>query len=138
MKLSQPIMAKTPKSVDDYLYNQNPDVKNALGKLRKAIRSAAPKAEEKISYNLPFYTQNGHLAAFVSQKNHLSFVTMSKKVIEKFKAELKPYKVSGTTIQFQPDKPVPAVLVKKIIKARLKENEKRVNKSKKKLISKKS
>lgn len=125
-------MSKTQKSVDEYLEYQKPEVKDALGKLRNAIKSAAPKAEEKISYNLPFYRQNGHLAAFVSQKNHLSFVTMSLEVINKFKKELKPFKVSGTTIQFQPDKPLPAVLVKNIIKARLKENLERESKSKSK------
>ncbi|MEO8512535.1 MAG: DUF1801 domain-containing protein [Ignavibacteria bacterium] len=125
-------MAKKSSSVDEYLELQKPEVKAALAKLRKAIRAAAPKAEEKISYNLPFYRQNGHLAAFVSQKNHLSFVTMSSNVINKFKAELKPFKVSGTTIQFQPDNPLPAVLVKKILKARLKENMERESKSKSK------
>ncbi len=125
-------MAKTPKSVDEYLENQEPEVKVALSKLRKAIRSAAPKAEEKIAYSLPYYKQNGALTAFVSHKNHLSFVTMSHSIVKQFKNELKSFKVSGTTIQFQPSNPVPSSLVKKIIKARIKENEERAAKSIKK------
>jgi uncharacterized protein YdhG (YjbR/CyaY superfamily) len=56
---------------------------------------------------------------------------MSANIINKFSNELKPFKVSGTTIQFQPDKPIPAALVKKIVKSRLKENEERILKTKK-------
>ena len=120
------------KDIDHYISVQTPDVQSLLEQMRQTIKKAAPKAEEKISYNLPFYRQNGHLAAFVSQKNHLSFVTMSTAVIKLFKAELKNFKVSGTTIHFQPKNPIPSTLVKKIIKARIKENINKLSKTKKK------
>jgi uncharacterized protein YdhG (YjbR/CyaY superfamily) len=38
--------------------------------------------------------------------------------------ELKGYDVSGATIHFTPDKPLPATLVTKLVKARIAENEK--------------
>ena len=124
-------MPKVPKTVDEYLASLEPDTRKALTGLRKAILAAAPKAEEKINYRIPFYRQDGHLAAFAAQKNHLSFVTMSYDVVKQFKAELKDFKVSGTTIQFYPEKTIPQALVKKIIKARIKGNKDKLLKKKK-------
>ncbi len=129
-------MAKPANSVKEYLDSLPKDVKKTLSCIRKAIISAAPEAIESISYRIPFYRLNGHLAAIVSHKNHCSFVTMSHDVIKQFKDELKPFKVSGTTIQFQPRSTLPALLVKKIIKARMKENMERESKSKAKLKTK--
>lgn len=125
-------MAKPANSVKEYLDSLPNNVKKALGSIRKAIISAAPEAAESISYRVPFYRLNGHLAAIVAHKNHCSFVTMSHDVIKQFKDELKQFKVSGTTIHFQPGKTLPALLVKKIIKARLKENLERELRSKSK------
>jgi uncharacterized protein YdhG (YjbR/CyaY superfamily) len=115
-------MAKPVKTVDEYVKTLPLSFRKVFESVRKTIKSAAPKAEELISYRVPFYRHNGHLAAFFAAKNHCSFVTMSIPVIKKFKAELKPYKISGTTIQFRPEKPVPAALIRKIIKARILEN----------------
>lgn len=115
-------MSKPANSVTEYLDSLPNDVKKALNSLRRAIISAAPDAKESISYRIPFYRLNGHLAAIVSHKNHCSFVTMSHDVIKQFNEDLKPFKVSGTTIQFQPGSTIPEALVKKIIKARIKEN----------------
>ena len=118
-----PVSKKKPVSVNEYLASLPPDAGSTLRKVRKAIISAAPKAEEKISYGVPFYRQNGHLTAFLCAKNNCSLVTMSYDVIKKFKAELEPYKISGTTIHFPFNSPLPSVLVKKIIKQRLAEND---------------
>jgi uncharacterized protein YdhG (YjbR/CyaY superfamily) len=111
-----------PKTVDEYL-NELPDiVRKTLTQVRKAVISAAPKAEEVISYRIPLYKYNGHLVGFMAFSKHCSFVTMSYSVINAFKNELKPYDVSGTTIHFPLDKPLPSALVKKLVKARIKEN----------------
>ncbi|MCI0449245.1 MAG: DUF1801 domain-containing protein [Chlorobi bacterium] len=125
-------MAKTAKTVDEYLNQISPKARKSLEQLRKAIKSAAPKTEELISYRIPLYKYKGHLTAFMAAKNHVSFVTMSVPLVKSLKNELKPYKVSGTTIHFPYDKPIPATLVKKIMKARMKENEEKAKgKSKK-------
>ena len=110
-------------SVDQYLASLPADARKTLSAVRKAIFSAAPEAEEKISYGVPFYRQNGHLTAFLCAKNNCSLVTMSYDVIKKFKKELEPYKISGTTIHFPFNSPLPSGLVKKIIKQRLAEND---------------
>lgn len=116
-------MAKPVKTVDEYIKALPQPARKTFESVRKAIKSAAPKAEELVSYRVPFYRYNGHLAALNAFSKHCSFVTMSYGVIKNFKNELKPYKISGTTIQFPPGKPLPAALVKKIIKARIKEND---------------
>jgi uncharacterized protein YdhG (YjbR/CyaY superfamily) len=117
-------MVKQANTVDKYLASLDTKVRKTLGQVRKAIKSAAPKAEEKIAYGIPYYSYNGAFMAFMAHKNHCSLVTMSYEVVKELKNELKPYKVSGTTIQFPHDKPLPAALVKKIVKARMKENKK--------------
>jgi uncharacterized protein YdhG (YjbR/CyaY superfamily) len=126
-------MPAITKNVDDYLGGLDPSRRKALEQVRKAVASAAPKAQETISYRIPYYKHNGALLAFIAHKNHLSFVTMSYDVVKKFKTELKPFKISGTTIHFQPSKPIPPTLIKKIVKERIKENDLKVkSKSKKK------
>jgi uncharacterized protein YdhG (YjbR/CyaY superfamily) len=115
-------MSKSATTVDKFLMLQNSVTGKTLSKMRRAIKAAAPKAEEKIAYGIPYYRYNGPLAAFMSHKNHCSLVTMSYGIIKKMKNDLKPYKVSGTTIHFPHDKALPSSLVKKIIKARLREN----------------
>jgi len=123
-------MAKTPKTVDEYLKQQENAVGKTLGRVRAAIKSAAPMAEEKIGYGIPYYKYNGSFLALMAHKNHCSLVTMSYDIVKKLKDELKPYKVSGTTIHFPFDKALPAALVKKIVKTRIKENDEKLkNKS---------
>jgi uncharacterized protein YdhG (YjbR/CyaY superfamily) len=111
------------KDVDAYLARVPQDVKPVLEDLRKAIKSAAPKAEEVISYQIPTYKYHGPLVHFMAGKNHCSFVAVSESVLETFKSDLEGYKISGTTIHFSAANPLPARLVKKIVKARVKENE---------------
>lgn len=110
-------------AVTAYLTALPEDARKTLDKVRQAILTAAPSAEEKISYKVPFYRYNGHLTAFLFNASHCSLVTMSRDVIRKFKEELKPYKISGTTIHFPHNKPLPGALIKEIIKVRLAEND---------------
>lgn len=115
------------KSVDEYLSALPEKVHSMLEDLRKAIKAAAPKAEEIISYQIPTYKHKGPLVHFAAFKDHCSFVVVSKSILETFKRELLPYKISGRTIHFSPAKPIPATLVKKIVKMRVEENEARLN-----------
>ncbi len=111
-----------PKTVDEYLMALPEDQQEALEKIRQAIKSAAPKAEEVISYQIPTYKLNGPLVHFAAFKNHLSLVVVSKSIAETFAKELAPFKSSGRTIHFTPEKLIPAALVKKIVKERVREN----------------
>jgi uncharacterized protein YdhG (YjbR/CyaY superfamily) len=110
------------KTIDEYLAALNADQRAALERLRKVIRAAAPQAEECISYQLPAYRCNGMLVAFGAAAKHCAFYPMSSSTVEDLKDELKAYETSKGTIRFQPEKPLPAALVRKIVKLRLAEN----------------
>lgn len=111
------------KNVDEYLQALPVNIRDLLEKLRRAIKAAAPKAEEIISYQIPTYKYKGPLVHFAAFKDHCSLVVINKNILTIFSKELQGYKISGTTIHFTPDKPLPAALVQKIIKARIKDNE---------------
>jgi uncharacterized protein YdhG (YjbR/CyaY superfamily) len=119
-------MADGAKTVDDYLEGLPAKERAVLEQVREAIRSAAPQAEEKISYRIPMYTHHGHLVGFAAFKDHLSLFVTNSEVPERFAKELGPFRVEHTTIRFTVDKPLPAALVKRIVKARVAENEARV------------
>ena len=115
-------MAGKPKTIDEYLAALSDDKRAALEKLRKTIRAAAPKAEECISYQIPAYRQNGMLVGFGVTAKHCTFYLMSSSTVEAYQDELKDYDTSQGTIRFQADKPLPAALVRKLVKARISEN----------------
>ena len=110
------------KTVDEYLARVSDDKRAALQKLRKTIKAAAPRAEECISYQLPAYRLNGMLVAFGATASHCAFYPMSASTVAAHKEELKDYETSKGTIRFQPDNPLPASLVRKLVKARIAEN----------------
>ena len=116
-------MTGKPRTIDEYLAALSDDKRAALEKLRKTIRAAAPKAEECISYQLPAFRLNGRLlVAFGATANHCAFYPMSSSTVEAHKDELKDYDTSKGTIRFQADNPLPASLVRKLVKARIAEN----------------
>jgi len=119
-------MAQKPKTraktIDEYLAALNDDKRAALQKLRKTIHAAAPVAEECISYQLPAFRLNGMLVAFGATASHCAFYPMSTSTVAAHKEELKDYDTSKGTIRFQPEKPLPAALVRKLVKARIAEN----------------
>lgn len=112
-----------PKNVDDYLKSFTGQQRETLNKVRSAIKAAAPKAEELISYGIPAFKQNGMIAYFAGFKNHCSYFPGSYAVMKQFEEELKFYTVSKGTIQFSIDKPLSSSLIKKMVLAKIKENE---------------
>lgn len=112
-----------PKTVDEYLAAAPEDARAALAKLRKTIRAAAPKATEVISYQIPAYKHHGLLVGFAALKDHCTFHIMSTEVTRAHAAELKGYKTGKASIRFIPANPLPTALVRKLIEARIVENE---------------
>ena len=112
----------TAKNIDDYLATLPDDKRVALEKLRKAIRAAAPRAEECISYQVPAFHLDGRLlVAFGAGASHCAFYPGSSPV-EAHKDALKAYDTSKGTIRFQADNPLPATLVRKLVRTRIVEN----------------
>jgi uncharacterized protein YdhG (YjbR/CyaY superfamily) len=112
-----------PISVEDYLAALPEESRIALEKLRKTIKAAAPHAIETIAYQMPAYRDRGRfLVSFAAYKHHCSLFPASRAVMEALGDELKPYFSGKGTIRFHPSKPLPAALVRRIVKIRLEEN----------------
>jgi len=117
-------MAAKPKTIDQMLAAVSDDQRAALEKLRKTIQAAAPKAEECISYGLAAFRLNGKpLVAFGAAANHCALYPMNSTTVLAHKDELRAYDTSKGTIRFPADKPLPVSLVRKLVKARIAENE---------------
>ena len=115
-------MAGKPRTIDEYLAAVSDEQRAALEKLRKTIRSAAPTAEECISYQLAAFRLDGRpLVAFGATATHCAFYPMSGSTVAAHKDELEGYQTSKGTIRFQASRPLPASLVKKLVKARIAE-----------------
>jgi uncharacterized protein YdhG (YjbR/CyaY superfamily) len=112
--------------IDQYLAHFPEPTRAALQKLRETIRAAAPTATETISYQLAAFRHEGMLVAFGAAKNHCSFYVMSGTVLQGFRDELAAYKTSKGTIRFTADRPLPSALVKRIVRARIAENQARL------------
>jgi uncharacterized protein YdhG (YjbR/CyaY superfamily) len=108
-----------PKNADEYLAGVPEPARTTLNKVRAAIRSAVPpEATETISYGMPAFKYKGVLVWFAAFSNHCSLFPTAA-VVEAFKNELKGFSTSKGTIHFPTDKPLPAALVKKLVKVRV-------------------
>jgi uncharacterized protein YdhG (YjbR/CyaY superfamily) len=115
--------ATAAKEVDAFRAKVPADTRAALQKLRKTIKAAAPKAVELINYGVPMFRLDGkNLVSYAAAANHCSFYVQSPAVMRAFAAELKDYKQGKGSIQFAADRPIPATLVTKLVKARIAEN----------------
>ena len=105
-------------TIDEYLAELPADKRAALQRLRKQIKAAAPGAEECISYGLPSFRVKGRLLVhFGAAARHCAFYPGA--VVEAHRRELGAYDISKGTIRFQPDAPLPAPLVRKLVKAQM-------------------
>jgi uncharacterized protein YdhG (YjbR/CyaY superfamily) len=114
------------RTVDDYLARVPEPARGTLGKIRAAIRLVVPaEATEQLSYGVPAFRYKGALVAYAAFKRHCSFFPMQASLIDEMKEELQGYRTSKGTLQFPVDQPLPAALVKKMVKARILENDAR-------------
>ena len=122
MKANKDIWSKgTPpsKNVDAFIKASPKRSQAKLKEMRRIVRSALPESQEVISYKMPVYKVRGRmLIAFAGFKNHIGFYGMSGTFLDAFKKELKGYETSKGTVRFPLDKPLPAGLIKKLVKAR--------------------
>jgi len=115
------------RAVDAYIAAAAKPVQPMLRELRQAIKSAAPQAEEKLSYRMPFYAYHGRLIYFAAHARHVGMYPIIGREKELYANELKPYLVAKATLQFPIGQPLPISLVRKVVKARAKENAARVS-----------
>ena len=115
-----------PEAVDRYLAGQQEQERETLEELRQLIKSSVPDVQERISYGgAVIFAVQRDLVGIAAQANHLSFFTMSPALAKAMKDKIsKTHQVSGATIHFKPDHPLPNALVEEIIRARLEEDSK--------------
>ena len=114
-------MKAKPQTIDEYLAPLSNEKRAALEKLRRAIKSAAPKAEECISYGIPGFRLNERLlVSFGAAAKHCAFYPGAYP-LKAHQDELKGYDTSKGTIRFSADSPLPATLVRKLVKTRIAE-----------------
>lgn len=112
------------KNTDEYLAAVPEPARSTLNKIRAVIRSVVPpEATEAISYGMPAFKYRGTLVWFAAFSKHCSFFPGSGSVIAAFHNELKSFQTSKGTIRFPLDKPLSAALVKKLVRARIAQNE---------------
>ena len=113
------------KDVDKYFAAVSEPARSTLNTIRATIRSAVPpEATEGISYGIPVFKYKGALVWFAAFSKHCSFFPGSL-VIAASKSDLKDCQTSKGTIRFPVDKPLSATLVRKLVKARIAENERK-------------
>lgn len=121
-KQAKPMQAAAAGPVEAYLASLAPKERAALEKVRKAILAAAPDAVEGVSYGMPAYKVDGHgVAGFAAFRDHLSYFPMSSTLLDALEDEVAAFRTSNGTLQFTLDRPLPATLVRKLVKARLAE-----------------
>jgi uncharacterized protein YdhG (YjbR/CyaY superfamily) len=115
------------EGIEEYLDKVPEPAQTTLRKVRAAIRAAVPtEAAEGLSYGIPAFRYKGALVAYAAFKNHCSFFPMQASLIDEMKDELKKFRTSKGTLQFPVDKPLPAALIRKMVKARITENERQM------------
>jgi uncharacterized protein YdhG (YjbR/CyaY superfamily) len=109
-------------NIDEYIATFPPETQGLLEQVRKAIREAAPEAEETIGYAMPAFNLNGNLVYFAGYKHHIGFYAIPNGH-EAFKDDLSVYKTGKGSVQFPLNQPMPLDLIKRIVAFRVKENE---------------
>ena len=128
MRAKAAVKSSSSSEVEDYLADVSPEARATLEKLRQTIKAVVPSAVEVISYQIPTFKLNGRmLVSYAAFKNHCSFFPGAAP-IKAHEDELKSYKTSKGTIRFATGKPLPAALVKKLVRTRIKEHEARAKK----------
>ncbi len=113
--------SKAASSIDEYIAACPTEIQKSLQELRATIRAAAPDAEERISYRMPAFAQNGILVWFAAFKDHIGFYPKGSG-IKAFENELAGYETAKGTVRFPLGKPLPRRLITKIVKYRVAEN----------------
>ena len=108
-------------SIDEYIATFPEETQKILNEIRATIKSAAPEAEEKISYQMPTFYLKGNLIHFAAFKNHIGLYPTPSGT-EAFKTELAAYKGGKGSIRFPIDQPIPLKLVDDIVRFRVAEN----------------
>jgi|SRR5579872_1386404 len=109
-------------TVDEYIANAPRELQDKLRAVRALITQIVPDAEEKISYGMPYYAYKGRLVYFALMKHHIGLY-IPPPIIEQHETELKNYETTKSAVHLPLTSELPADLITKLVKARVKWNE---------------
>ena len=112
-----------PTNVDDYIAQAPEELQERLQRLRSTIVAAAPGAEERISYGMPYYKYKGRLVYFQLWPKHIGIYALAKPVLEQYKSELEGYVMNKGSVRFPLDEELPIALIERLVEARVKRND---------------
>ena len=121
--MSKAAKGTKPYEFDDYLLTQLAEFRPCLTEMRNLVKSIVPNAEEVFSYQVHCFKQIYMLVGIGTTREYCSLYTMSSKLMTQIKGELKGYKISGMTLHFKPDEPLPFDIINRIVLLRMQENE---------------
>lgn len=121
--MSKPASNDQSVLFNDYLLTQEPQFRPCLIDLRNLIKSIVPDAEETLSYQVHCFKHIYMLVGIGANKQYCSLYTMSSKLVKQIKNELTGCKISGMTLHFKPNEPLPTDIITRIVLARIQENE---------------
>ena len=113
---------KSVNTVDDYIAQAPDEVRSRLQELRATIKAAAPEAQERMSYGMPFYEYKGRLVYFQLWKNHIGVYALASEA-EEHRSELQGYVADKGTLRFPLNEPLPLALIEKLVQAKVRRNE---------------
>ena len=111
----------TPNNIDEYIAGFSNDIREKLEAIRTTIKKAAPRAEERISYQIPTFALHGNLVHFAAFTKHIGFYP-TPAGIKAFTKELAAYETGKGSVQLPLDKPIPHALLRRIVKFRVRQN----------------
>ena len=113
-----------PSTTDEYIGQFPPDIQRILNKVRAVIKETAPQAIERISYGMPGFYLNGMLVWFAGHKDYIGFYPTGEGIAA-FEKEIAGYKSSKGAVQFPLDQPIPYDLIRKMVKHRMEQTQKK-------------
>ncbi len=119
----KPVNSNPEYSFSSFLSTQEPQFRQCLTELHQLIKSIVPDAGEMFSYQVHCFKHVYMLVGIGTTKEYCSLYTMSSKLVEQIKNELAGCKISGMTLHFNPDEPLPVEIITRIVLARVQENE---------------
>jgi uncharacterized protein YdhG (YjbR/CyaY superfamily) len=116
-------MASTDSStVAGYIAAAPPAARRALRRLRAAIRAAAPGITERISYRIPTFDLDGRYLLYIAAfREHVSVYPVTSGMVARYGKAIAPYRSGKGTLRFPLDAPIPAALVTRLAKVRVRE-----------------
>lgn len=106
--------------IEAYLSSLPASTQQALRRLRGQIQRAAPKAQEGFGYGFPGFYLEGPLFYYGAGKNHCALYGSRP---AGFEEALDGFVTSKGAVRFAPDKPLPATLVRRLVKAKIAANQ---------------